>query len=384
MSRRPNSTEPPTNNTMTDTKLRWGILSTAQIARKNWSAIRHSGNSTVVAVASRDVEKSRRFIADCQADAPMAAVPQAFGSYEELLVSKDVDAVYIPLPTALRKEWVLRAAAAGKHVVCEKPCGGTVADLREMLAACRQHQVQFIDGVMFMHSARLPKMRAVLNDGTSIGAIKRITSSFSFAAPPDFFAGNIRARSELEPLGCLGDLGWYNIRFALWAMNWQLPRRATGRFLTESTAPGSRAAVPSEFSGELFFDDGVTSSFYCSFITANEQTATISGTKGYLRVADFVVPFFGSQAAFEVNNTVLNTRDCDFNMEAHASRVAVSEYGNSHPTAQESNLFRNVAAQVRTGRLNESWLEMALQTQQVMEACLESARADGRMVDVLT
>lgn len=79
--------------------------------------------------------------------------------------------------------------------------------------------MQFIDGVMFMHSARLPKMRAVLDDGASIGAIRRITSSFSFCAAPDFFAGNIRARSELEPLGCLGDLGWYNIRFALWAMN---------------------------------------------------------------------------------------------------------------------------------------------------------------------
>src|SRR4051812_24006554 len=112
-------------------KLRWGILSTAQIARKNWSAIHHSGNGTVVAVASRDVARSRNFIAECQAHAPMQATPRALGSYEELLAAKDVDAVYIPLPTGLRKEWVLRAAAAGKHIVCEKPCAVSAADLEE-------------------------------------------------------------------------------------------------------------------------------------------------------------------------------------------------------------------------------------------------------------
>ena len=67
--------------------------------------------------------------------------------------------VYIPLPTGIRKEWVLRAARAGKHVVCEKPCAVSVRDLVEMLEACRRHRVQFMDGVMFMHSRRLELMR---------------------------------------------------------------------------------------------------------------------------------------------------------------------------------------------------------------------------------
>ncbi len=280
---------------MSEKKLRWGILSTAQIARKNWKAIHNSGNGTVTAVASRDVERSRHFIAGCQAEGPMEAPPAALGSYEELLASKDVDAVYIPLPTGLRKEWVIRAAEAGKHIVCEKPCATSVADLHEMLAACRSHRVQFLDGVMFMHSQRLPRMRDVLDDGVSVGDIKRITSSFNFCAPPEFFTGNIRAHGALEPYGCLGDLGWYCIRFALWVMNWQLPHRVTGRFLNEVTAKGSPAPVPTEFSGELLFENGVSSGFYCSFITANEQCALISGSKGYLRVSDFVAPFFGSE-----------------------------------------------------------------------------------------
>ena len=366
---------------MNGSKLRWGILSTAQIGRKNWKAIRNTGNSTVVAVASRGVERSRQFIAECQAETPMEAVPKALGSYEELLAARDVDAVYIPLPTGLRKEWVIRAAEAGKHIVCEKPCATSVADLREMIDACRRHRIQFIDGVMFMHSRRLPQMREVLDDGVSVGDIKRITSSFNFCAPPEFFTGNIRARAELEPYGCLGDLGWYCIRFALWVMNWQLPQRVTGRFLREDTAKGSPAPVPTEFSGELLFQNGVSSGFYCSFVTANEQCALISGSKGYLRLADFVAPFFGSELTFEVNNAVHNVSGCDFNMEAHWRRFAVPEYGNSHSTAQETNLFRNFANQVRSGTLNEQWPEMALKTQQVMEACFESARKSSGPVE---
>src|SRR2546425_11835460 len=93
--------------TMNDSKLRWGILGTAEIARKNWKAIQLTGNSTVAAVASRDLERSRRFIAECQAEAPMEAAAKAFGSYQDLLTSGEVDAVYIALPTGLRGGWVL-------------------------------------------------------------------------------------------------------------------------------------------------------------------------------------------------------------------------------------------------------------------------------------
>src|ERR1700722_12587405 len=92
--------------------LRWGILSTASIARKSWKAIHHSGNGTVVAVASRDLARCAQFIAECQAEAPMATGHRGLGNYADLLKAKDVDAVYIPLPTGLLKEWVLRAAKA--------------------------------------------------------------------------------------------------------------------------------------------------------------------------------------------------------------------------------------------------------------------------------
>src|SRR5262249_18689447 len=105
---------------MSQAPCRWGVLGTANIARKNWKAIRNAGNSAVVAVASRDAGRARRFIDECQAEAPLAPAPVACGSYGELLARPDIDAVYIPLPTGVRKEWVMRAAAAGKHVLCEK------------------------------------------------------------------------------------------------------------------------------------------------------------------------------------------------------------------------------------------------------------------------
>jgi predicted dehydrogenase len=359
---------------------RWGILSTAEIARKNWNAIRHSQNGVVTVVASRALERSRRFAAKCQAVAPFAAAPRAVGSYEELLAQEDVDGVYIPLPTALRKEWVLRAAQAGKHVVCEKPCAVSAADLSEMIEACRRQGVQFVDGVMFAHSRRLEVMRSVLNDGQTIGQIRRIDCGFSFDAPEEFFRTNIRVQSQLEPHGCLGDLGWYCLRFVLWAMDWQLPRRASGHVLRQSQGAAGQAPVPIEFSGELFFDGGVSAGFYCSFITRLQQRALICGARGCLAVSDYVLPHFGCETEFETSQPAQQILGCDFNLEPNTRRWPVPEYSNSHPSAQESNLFRRFAEQVRSGKLNDAWPQMALTTQRVMQACRDSAVADGQPV----
>jgi predicted dehydrogenase len=360
--------------------IRWGILGTAQIARKNWKAILNSGNGIVAAVASRDLRRCRQLVAECQREAPFERVPQTLGSYSELLTAPDVDAVYIPLPTGLRKEWVMRAAASGKHVVCEKPCARSAGELRDMLEACRRSRVQFMDGVMFVHSRRLARVREVIDDGNSIGRIRRIATHFSFCAAQDFFHGNIRMQSELEPQGCVGDLGWYCLRFILWTMNGQLPREVTGRILSQQAGAGSAYPVPTEFSAELRFEGGASAGCYCSFLTENQQTASVSGTKGYLAIPDFVLPFQGSSQGFEVFNTVFDVEGCDFAMKPNRRRLSVAEHGNSHPTAQESNLFRNFNDQIQSGQLTEEWPSNALKTQQVMDACLESAHAGGRAV----
>ena len=361
---------------------RWGILGTAQIAKKNWLAIRNTKNGIIAAVASRELERSRQFIAEGQAEAGFPTTPRAIGSYEDLIAAPDVDGLYIPLPTGIRKEWVLRAAAAGKHVVCEKPCALSVADLMEMLEACRRRQVQFMDGVMFMHSQRLELIRQALGEAQTIGRIKRISSVFSFSAPDEFFQSNIRVQTGFEPHGCLGDLGWYCLRFALWVMNWKLPRRVTGRVLSEHKSPLSSAPAITEFAGELYFDEGVSSNFHCSFMASLAQWANIIGTQGYLHVPDFVLPFSGSETSFETSSPVHNVRGCNFELEPHTRRWAVPEYSHSHPSAQETLLFQDFAEQVQSGKIEAAWPEMALKTQQVMQACRESAQAGGQLVDL--
>jgi predicted dehydrogenase len=352
-------------------KLRIGFLSTANIGRQNWKAVFNSGNCVVSAVASRDVKRSRQFIREGQREFPFAAEPAALGSYEELITSKSVDAVYVPLPTGLRKEWVLRAAAAGKHVICEKPCGVSYADVQDMAAACRKNRVQFMDGVMFMHGPRLPRVRKVLDDGKSVGAIRRISSAFSFCGNDEFSRGNIRLDGRLEPAGCLGDLGWYCIRFTLWTMKWQLPHTVTGRILSESKPTGGRAPAPTEFSAELFFDDNVSAEFYCSFLVADQQWAFVSGRKGWLRIPDFVHPFNSREPAFEVNRTEIRVRE----KGAGQKKTPIPESAElGHPTAQNTIMFRNFANQVFSGKINADWPMWVLKTQQVQDACLEAAR----------
>lgn len=361
---------------------RWGILGAARIARKNWKAIRNAGNSTVIAVASRDSQRARQFIEECQADVPVAPKPVACGSYRELLDRKDIDAVYVPLPTGIRKEWVLQAARTGKHVLCEKPCALSAADLRAMLDVCQQNRVQFMDGVMFMHSQRLPLLRQTLDDGRSIGSIRRITSQFSFLPSDDFLATNIRASNALEPLGCLGDLGWYNIRFSLWVMNEQLPQRVVGRGLVWHS-PGAGPPLPMDFSGEMFFAGGESASFFCSYRTWNQQWANVSGTHGYLHVPDFVVPFYGNEVSFEANAPVARVRSyCDFSMESLPRRLAVHEYSNGSANAQETNMIRTFAQIAISGQFQPRWGEQALATQRVLDALLRSARQDSSGVAV--
>ena len=324
---------------------------------------------------------AQQFIDECQADAAFKPAPSACGSYEELLQRGDIDAVYIPLPTGVRKDWVIRAAEAGKHVLCEKPCGVNATELRAMLDACRGRGVQFMDGVMFMHGQRLALLRQIIDDQQSIGAVRRIASHFCFMAAEDFFKRNIRVSGELEPLGCLGDLGWYNIRLSLWVMKYQLPERVSGRILAQH-GRDSGGAVPVDFSGELFFPGGVSASFYCSFQTETQQWANVAGTRGQINLADFVVPFFGSETEFEVSKTQLRKLGCHFNMENHAVRFAVHEYSNGTPDAQETNMVRSFSDIVLSEKLEPQWGDIALKTQQVVDACLRSAREDGKLVNV--
>jgi predicted dehydrogenase len=367
---------------MAKSMVRWGILGAAVIARKNWHALRLSGNSQLVAVASRDVARARQFISECQQAEPWPMAPEAIGSYEALLNRPDIDAVYIPLPTGVRTEWAVRAAAAGKHILVEKPVGTCLADVEQIVAASRQHQVQFMDGVMFMHSGRLPALRKLLDDGQSVGHIRRIATQFSFQGNQEFLQQNIRVNSTLEPLGCLGDLGWYNIRLILWALQ-AMPERVSGRIL-QATTGDAHSAVPLEFSAELFFAGSTSASFYCSFLTENQQWASLSGTLGEVQIMDFVLPFAGQDVRFQHRRPFFRVEGCRFNMEEHTRTISIKESSNNAPDAQETQMMRTFSNLVLSGTCDDQWARWALDTQRVLDACLKSAVQGSRDVSLST
>lgn len=165
-------------------------------------------------------------------------------------------------------------------------------------------------------------------------------------------------------------------------MKERMPRRVCGRMLAEHRRPDSPGSVPTDFSAELFFDGGVSAHFYCSFVTGIQQWANVAGTKGYLYVPDFVLPYYGTEAAFQVTNAALDVQGCDFNMEDRTRRIAVREYSHAAASAQETNMFREFAEKVLSGKPDPHWGQIALRTQQVSDACLQSARDGGRTIEL--
>ena len=365
---------------MTTPTCRWGILGAAFIARKNWQAIRDAGNATLIAVASRDLAKAQAFIDDCQSSAPHPILPEAMDSYEALLARPDIDAVYIPLPTGLRKEWIIRAAQAGKHVLVEKPVGVHADDVAEMIAACEKHRVQFMDGVMFMHGKRLQRLREVVDH--DVGQIRHIATQFSFMGDAEFERTNIRAHGKLEPLGCLGDLGWYCLRFTLWAMSYATPVQVTGRVHAEAQAADGVPPVPLAFSGTLTFADGVAASFYCSFNAANAEWAIISGDKALLQVSDFVLPFSGAHTQFSLTRSQFALDRCRADMHGGHHIEAIDEPSSNAPGSQEAGLFHTFSKLVLSGQIDPHWAQISLLTQRVLDACLLSAREGSRSVEL--
>lgn len=196
--------------------LRIGILGCATIARKNARAIYLASGCELVAVASRSKDKALAFAADVS---PTKSI-LAYGSYEQLLGDRNIDAVYMPIPTATHLEWVRKAASAGKHILIEKPVALSVADMEEIKSVCAQQNVVLMDGVMFQHHGRTQRLMQELSDPFT-GQVHSISGSFCFhaTADPAFLSNNIRVSASCDPLGALGDLGWYVVRLSLLAFN---------------------------------------------------------------------------------------------------------------------------------------------------------------------
>ena len=176
--------------------IRFGILGTSNISQKNIRAMVVSKNCRVVAIASRSVERANTFLSNLNLSSSVAVMP----NYESLITSKDVDAIYIPLPTTLHLEWSLKAAANGKHILLDKPTATNLSELQEIIKACKENKVFFMDGVMFMHHLRMKNLYSILQDPFT-PAVTHVNSSFSFNADEAWFQSNIRVKSDADSLG---------------------------------------------------------------------------------------------------------------------------------------------------------------------------------------
>ncbi|PFO09384.1 oxidoreductase [Bacillus sp. AFS076308] len=256
-------------------KIRWGIIGCAGIAKRSViPGIQQSDTGEVAAIASRGLDKAMQ-------TAEQLIIPKAYGSYEELLADPTIEAVYIPLPNHLHKEWVIRAAEAGKHVLCEKPLAINAEEAQEMLEACEKAGVVFAEAFMYRYHPRYTTIRDIIKSG-EIGELRGIHGTFTFNNSKDM--NNIRYKQEWGG-GSLYDVGVYPISAARMLLNEEPKAAAVHALLSEE-----HDHVDMMASGILEFNRGVALTFDCGMWAAFRNTLEVLGTEGRIEVPSaFVV-----------------------------------------------------------------------------------------------
>lgn len=255
------------------TTLRLAILSAARISGVIASASSQVPEVKIVAVASRTASKAADFAARYH-------IPTTC-TYGELIESSEVDAIYIPLPTALATQWAIRAAKAGKHILVDKPFENAAA-VRSIIDVARQAGVVFLDGTHFVHSMRSREVLQKVKD--MCGELRIVKASFS---APMNLAGDIRTDTSLEPQGSLGDLGWYCCRAAVFFLGAEKTRSVKRAVCLGNV---TKTGVVYDASGVVEFDKGARLSMDVSFDTVLRQRVEVAGTLGCVRIDDFVMP----------------------------------------------------------------------------------------------
>jgi predicted dehydrogenase len=258
---------------MTDRRLRWGVMSTADIAQKKWiPGVRRAPEQRgeVVAIASRDGDAAQRVATEL-------AIPRAHDSYEALLADPEVDAVYIPLPNHLHLEWTLAAARAGKHVLCEKPLALSAVDAERMVAACSEAGVTLMEAFMYRLHPSWAAVRELIRAGR-IGRLQSVQSWFSYYNDDP---RNIRNIADAGG-GALLDIGCYCINLSRMLFGAE-PARVEASILRD---PDMEIDVLT--SGLLVFAGGGTATFSCSIRSESDQRVHIYGTDGRISIG---IPF---------------------------------------------------------------------------------------------
>lgn len=323
--------------------LRFGILSTAKIGRDLVvPAIQDAENAVVTAIASRDLAKAR-------AMADRFSVPHAFGAYDEMLASDTIDAVYIPLPTSQHVEWTIKAANAGKHVLCEKPISLQADEIDSLIAARDRNKVLVSEAFMVTYAPVWRKVRDLLREG-AIGRLRHVQGAFTyFNRDP----GNMRNIVSLGG-GALPDIGVYPT--------------ITTRFTTGEEPVRVQAVTERdpEFGTDIYSSvkadfGSFEMSFYISTQMANRQTMVFHGTEGFIEVKS---PF---------NADLWGAEELELNNQSH-NQSQVFRFPGSRQYRREIEAFAKVVAGEAVEVVT---LENSKANQRFIDAIYRASEKDG-------
>ena len=248
-------------------KVRWGVLSTAKIGvEKVIPGMQKTKSCDIVAIASRDLVKAQQAASEL-------GIERAFGSYDELLADKSVQAIYNPLPNHLHVPWSVKVLDAGKHLLCEKPIGMSAAEGEQLVKASRRSpSLKVMEAFMYRHHPQWKKAKSLVDEG-AIGDLRTVNTLFSYFNDDP---GNIRNQAESGG-GALMDIGCYPISFGRLLFNSE-PDRVLGILDLDPRFQTDRVT-----SGILDFGHG-TLTFTCSTQMANYQRTNICGSHGRIEI----------------------------------------------------------------------------------------------------
>jgi predicted dehydrogenase len=250
----------------TPARLAWGILGTGRIAGQFAIGLNASDRNSLAAVGSRSAATAAAFAAAHRA-------PAAYGSYEAVLTNPAVQAVYVALPNSMHHEWTLRALAAGKHVLCEKPLATNLAQAEEMFDAAHRRGLVLAEAFMYRSHPFTHAVQRAVAEG-QIGRLCVVRTSFVFV--PVKMEGNIKFSTALSG-GSVMDVGCYCVSYA---------RLFAGEEPVAITAAGHLhpAGVDDYAVGTLAFPGGLLANFACGMVARADNTAHLLGTDGHLEI----------------------------------------------------------------------------------------------------
>ncbi|MDB5053650.1 MAG: oxidoreductase protein [Bacilli bacterium] len=327
-------------------KLRWGIMGCANIAiTAVIPAILQSKTGEVTAIASRQEQKAKE-------TAAKLGIPKTYGSYEQMLADADIDAIYIPLPNHLHYEWMIKAAEAGKHVLCEKPLALDAQQAEKMIQASSKAGILLVEAFMYRHHPRYDQIKQIMVSG-EIGVLRGIRGAFTFNNAEDL--ANVRFQSSMGG-GSLYDVGCYPIHAARYLLDLEPEAVTVQAFYSQE-----HDNVDMMVSGLIEFPHQIGLTFDCGMWAEFRNTIELLGTEGRIEIPCAFLSPLSPESNFFV--TVKGKRREEQVEHVNQYVLQIDDFGHS---VLNGTPFRFPA-------------DDAVKNMRVIDACMKSANERSRV-----